>query len=113
MVRTLGFHPKNRGSIPLRARLYILMQLIIYWLISENYKKTYVGYTSDIKKRMSKHLDKGVKSTKYFGKFKCYKLDQASNTLEARKKEKYWKSSAGRKKLKTYFNKIVNLNTTF
>jgi putative endonuclease len=79
---------------------------IVYWLISEHKDKTYVGFTENIKQRIKKHKEGGVRSTKAFGKFRCIILDRASDICEARRKEKYWKSSAGRKKLKLIFNKL-------
>lgn len=82
------------------------MKYIIYWLISYDCKKTYVGFSGDINNRIKKHKNKQIKSTLNFGKFKCFKLEEVNGLIEARAKEKYWKSHAGRKKLKQYFDKI-------
>lgn len=76
----------------------------IYLLISETGDKSYVGFTNDIGKRIRKHKDKQVKSTKYFGKFRCFIIENIDNIREARIREKYWKSCAGRKKLKYLFD---------
>lgn len=84
---------------------------VIYWLIAENSNKTYVGFTSDIDKRLDKHRQHVVKSTRDFGKFRCFILEKAQNATEARKIERYWKSCAGRKKLKIIFiNKALSSN---
>jgi len=80
---------------------------IIYWLISENRNKTYVGFTNDIKNRIRKHKNRGVKSTENFGKFRCFVIEKVNNVIDARKREKYWKSCVGRKKLKLLFKKLV------
>ena len=37
-----------------------------------------------------------------------YAPEEVNNVEEARIRERYWKSHAGRKKLKQYFNKIIN-----
>jgi len=52
------------------------------------------------------HKDKRVISTKDFGKFNVYIIEKIDCLLHALKREKYWKSCAGRKKLKILFNKI-------
>ena len=87
------------------------MEYIIYWLISETQSKTYIGFTDNIKIRIKQHCAGQVHTTKKFGKFKCYILERiiCVNEEEARKREKYWKSYSGRKKLKIYFNKLINL----
>ena len=80
---------------------------IIYWLINEDKKSTYLGFTNNIKQRLEYHKKGKVKSTKNFGNFKAYKLEDCESLDQARIKEKYWKSSIGRKKLKILYNKIM------
>lgn len=82
------------------------MPHIIYWLISENFQETYIGFTDNINKRVKEHKNKKVKTTKNFGRLRCFKIEGVKNLQEAKKREKYWKSSAGRKKLRDYFKKI-------
>ncbi|RJQ33668.1 GIY-YIG nuclease family protein [Candidatus Parcubacteria bacterium] len=81
---------------------------IVYWLIAENRFKTYLGFTSDLENRLKKHRTKQVKSTKDFGEFKCFIIEKAINIVQARKREKYWKSCIGRKKLEKVFKKYFN-----
>ena len=80
------------------------MEFTIYWLIDENGEKTYSGYSDDIKRRIKEHKKGKIKTTKNFGKFRCFELEMVKNIIEARKRKKYWKSHAGKKKLKKYFN---------
>lgn len=88
------------------------MKFIIYWLIAESKDKTYVGFTDDLKRRIQEHKNCKVKTTKNFGNFKVCILDGASSIIEARHLEKYWKSSAGRRKLKgLYSNKVMALSS--
>lgn len=75
----------------------------VYWLISENMRKTYVGFTSNLEERLKRHKNREVETTKDFGNFIYCVLEKVDNVFEARKKEKYWKSCAGRKKLKKIF----------
>jgi len=78
----------------------------IYWLINEQKNKTYIGYTRDLRRRIKEHRNKKVKSTRKFGEFKAYLIEEVCFLKEARKEERYWKSSIGRKKLKKYFHRI-------
>jgi len=78
----------------------------IYWLISEDKLKTYVGFSSRLEERLKEHKNKKVKSTKNFGNFKNHILEKTFTLKEAREREKYWKSHIGRKKLKQLFKKI-------
>ena len=60
----------------------------IYWLISEDKKRTYIGFSNEIEKRINQHKNKHVNTTKNFGNFKVYKIDNAPTAEEARKKER-------------------------
>ena len=80
----------------------------VYWLIKEDYSATYLGFSNDLKRRVKEHRDGKVKTTKSFGIFRIFLLEQVETLERAREREKYWKSSIGRKKLKNYFNKIKN-----
>ena len=82
----------------------------IYLLISEDNKKTYIGFTDDINRRINEHRKQKVKTTKNFGKFRIIileELKETDNTQDARHKEKYWKSGAGRNKVKIIFKNMV------
>ena len=77
----------------------------IYLLISEHRDKTYTGLTDDMDQRMIAHKNKEVKSTKFFGNFRYIILERDISTVQqARLREKYWKSCAGRKKVKQFFD---------
>ncbi len=81
----------------------------IYWLINEQKNKTYIGYTRNLKERIKKHRNRQVKSTENFNNFSFFLIEKIKTLKEARKREKYWKSSAGRKKLKRYFENKLNI----
>ena len=81
---------------------------LIYWLINESNDKTYIGFTDNIDNRIKKHETGDVKTTKDFGKFKCYTLEKVETEEKAVIRERYWKSCAGRKKLKLLFDKIID-----
>ncbi|MDP3900195.1 MAG: GIY-YIG nuclease family protein [bacterium] len=88
------------------------MQYIIYWLISENQKNSYVGFSHDISSRLLYHKKGKVKSTQDFEKFRCFHLEDVDTLQKARNRECYWKSAVGRKKLKRYFDKIISINNS-
>jgi len=79
----------------------------IYYLISENKDKTYIGLTNNLRQRIKEHRHGKVKTTKNFGNFLAYLIDKAENLERARYKEKYWKSGSGRKKLKKIFENQI------
>ncbi len=78
----------------------------IYFIIDETKTKTYVGFSSDIEERVQEHRSHKVSTTKDFGDFKVCILEVVEDIKKAREREKYWKSHAGRKKLKKFFDKL-------
>ncbi len=78
----------------------------VYILQSLKDRKTYVGQTDNIEKRIKLHNAGLVKSTKHRVPFKLLLLEKFSTRAEAMKRESWWKSSVGRKKLhNTFFAK--------
>ena len=72
----------------------------VYLLKSLVKNKTYVGFTNDINRRLCEH---NAGESNYTNKYKPWKIiyKEEFNTLkEAVRKEKYYKSAAGRRKLK-------------
>ena len=76
----------------------------IYWIIDRKNKKTYVGHTDNIERRVKEHKNKTTQSTRFFEEFEIHILEEIRERNEARQREKYWKSAAGRKKLKILYN---------
>jgi putative endonuclease len=77
----------------------------VYILFSESSGKTYVGYTSDLSRRLSEH---NITEKKGFTlKYRPWKLiysEMFEEKKEASSKEKYFKTGKGRDEIK----KIVN-----
>ena len=78
----------------------------VYILQSLKDKKTYVGYTNNFEKRLKQHNKGQVKSTKYRYPLKLLLKEEFNNIAEAKHRELWWKSGAGRQKLKTIFVKM-------
>jgi putative endonuclease len=77
----------------------------VYILQSLKDNKTYVGYTNNFERRFDQHNSGKSKSTKYRAPFKLLINEEFENSVEAKKRELWWKGGSGRRKLKEYFNK--------
>jgi len=72
----------------------------LYILKSLNHNKTYVGITDDLEKRLQEHNSGKSIYTSKFKPWKIIHYEKCENKEEARKREKYYKSTSGRKKIK-------------
>jgi len=80
----------------------------VYILKSEKDNGFYVGYTKDLKKRLSEH-NKGLSlSTKNRVPFKLIFYEAFSNSSDARNREKYLKSGYGREQLKDILKRTLS-----
>lgn len=73
-------------------------------LKSLEYEKTYVGITNDIERRLKEHNAGKSDYTRKFIPWKIVYKEELNNRKIAREKEKYFKSAAGRKKVKIILN---------
>jgi putative endonuclease len=76
----------------------------VYVLKSINYKKSYVGHTDDLLRRITEHNNGQSKFTSKFKPWKIIYNEKFESEVDAIFREKYYKSHAGRKKLKELFN---------
>jgi putative endonuclease len=72
------------------------MGYITYILISEVANKTYVGYTDNLERRLTEHNNGESLFSKRYKPWKILYSENFSTKFEAIKKEKYFKSKAGR-----------------
>jgi len=70
--------------------------------IPKNY--IYVGLTSNLSDRLNRHYKGYEKTTKPYRPFKLIYSEACNTRLEARIREKYWKSGIGKEKLKIIKN---------
>ena len=80
----------------------------VYVLKSKKDNKLYYGFTDDLKRRINEHNNKEVHSTKSRVPFELIYFENTSNIIEARKRERYFKSGFGRKYVK---NRIMALSS--
>jgi putative endonuclease len=78
----------------------------VYILSSSVAKKSYVGFTNDLSRRMKEHNSGRHSYTKRYMPWEIIHKEQYDTIDLARKREKYLKSAAGRKYLKKIFGKI-------
>jgi putative endonuclease len=72
-----------------------------YVLISEKDKKLYIGYSTDLKKRIKRHSDGKVIATRNRRPLKLIHYEVFINMHNAKNREIFLKSGRGRKQLKS------------
>lgn len=79
----------------------------VYVLESENFNELYVGYTNDPTRRIREHNRGLNKSSKPYKPWKLIYYEACLNEEDAKRREKYFKTSQGRRllkrRLKEYF----------
>ncbi len=68
-----------------------------YCLESEKYDELYFGYTNDLKRRLKEHNQGLTFSTKRYKPWKLIYYEACLNENDARRREKYFKMSQGRR----------------
>jgi putative endonuclease len=72
----------------------------VYAISSLERNYIYVGLTDNIERRLSEHNMGKNKTTKPYSPFAVIYFEECSSRIEARIKEKYFKSGSGKEKLK-------------
>ena len=76
----------------------------VYVLFSDGFKKFYVGISENLDARLKQHNNGETKSTKPYIPWRIVHAEEYEFRTEARKREKYLKSAAGRKWRKININ---------
>jgi putative endonuclease len=79
----------------------------IYVLYSEKFSRYYTGFTKNIEHRLIEHNNGKTKSTRPYRPWKVIFSEECNTRLEARQKEKYYKSGTGREKIKNFHINIL------
>ncbi len=80
----------------------------VYILFSRLAKRTYVGFSEDIERRFDEHNEGKVKATVPYIPWEILFIEQTTTVAIAKRREKYWKSGAGRRKIKEMFDSRSN-----
>ena len=79
----------------------------MYVLLSEKNSSMYIGYTADLRKRVKEHNQGLNKSTRPYIPWKLIYYEACLNKEDAKRREKYLKTTQGRRllkrRLKEYF----------
>lgn len=82
------------------------MKYFVYVLKSKVQKRSYVGFTNNLERRIEEHNTGRHLYTKRYLPWKIIYKEECEDFRSARKREKYLKSAAGRRFLKTIFEKF-------
>lgn len=72
----------------------------VYILINKERQRTYTGSTSNLKSRVNDHNSGKVKPSKSYRPYDILHVEKFDTLIEARRKEKFFKSTAGRTEIK-------------
>ena len=75
----------------------------VYVLVSERDRRTYVGFSDNIERRLTQHNAGQVRATKHRRPLKLFHLEEFHTMKEAKERELWWKSGSGRNQLKKLF----------
>lgn len=80
----------------------------VYVLFSTRDHGFYIGFTTDLKRRLTEHSNCRVKSTKFRAPFKLIHYEYFINKEDAQAREKFLKSGFGRKQLKSALKRTLS-----
>lgn len=80
-----------------------IIMFYVYILKSKNHKKSYVGFTSNINKRLSEHNEGKNTFTRRYKPWIIIYLEKYMDKTKAIEREKYLKSRSGRREMKKIF----------
>ena len=86
------------------------MEYTVYAISSIERNYIYVGLTSDLKARLIRHNKGYEKTTKPYAAFRLIYSENCLDRVEARKREKYWKSGIGKEKLRKLRDESAGLS---
>ena len=81
----------------------------VYILQSLKDKKLYIGYSSNLKRRLKEHKTGGSKSTKCRLPFRLVYYEAHTSKEDAKRREKYFKTDKGKSTLRLMLRNGLNL----
>jgi putative endonuclease len=76
----------------------------VYILLNETKTRTYTGVAKDVSERLAEHNAGKVKSSRPYRPYQIVHTESFSTLREARQKERFYKSTTGRRRLKDMLN---------
>jgi putative endonuclease len=83
----------------------LLNMYYVYILLNETKTRSYTGVTDDVDKRLIEHNAGRVKSSRPYRPYKIIYTESFETLKEARQKERFYKSTTGRRRLEEMFFK--------
>ena len=83
----------------------LLNMYYVYILLNEAKTRSYTGVADDVNKRLAEHNAGRVKSSRPYRPYRIIHAESFETLKEARQKERFYKSTTGRRKLKEMFFK--------
>lgn len=74
--------------------------MYVVYVLQDKDGKFYKGFTNNLQRRFAEHTQGRTKTTRKMQELRIVYTEEFPTMLEARKREKYFKSAAGRKFLK-------------
>jgi len=74
--------------------------LYVYILLNEAKTRTYTGVSDDVEQRLKEHNEGKVKSSRPYRPYRVIYTEEFQTLSEARQKERFYKSTTGRRRLK-------------
>ena len=90
--------PKSKTANPSFKNMYH-----VYILLNAAKTRTYTGVADDVNKRLAEHNTGRVKSSFPYRPYRIIHTESFETLKEARQKEKFYKSTTGRRRLKEMF----------
>ncbi|MBU2102634.1 MAG: GIY-YIG nuclease family protein [Candidatus Omnitrophica bacterium] len=75
----------------------------VYILLNEAKTRTYTGVADDVNKRLALHNTGRVKASRPYRPYNVIHIEEFETLKEARQKEKFYKSTTGRRRIKEMF----------
>ena len=75
----------------------------VYILLNEAKTKTYTGVAEDVNKRLALHNAGRVKASRPYRPYNIIHTEEFETLKDARQKEKFYKSTTGRRRIKKMF----------
>jgi len=72
------------------------------YVLRDSRGRFYKGMTNDLSRRLQEHRSGQTRSTKYLKNLQVAYTEEFEDSAEARRREKYFKTAAGRRFLKKY-----------
>ena len=82
------------------------------YILENNEKRLYIGYTTNLRKRFREHNRKLTVSTKAYAPWKLIHYEAYFNEEDAQRRERYLKTNQGNKMLKFMLKKYFSVYTS-